>query len=110
MKAIDKICELAEQREEMFKHEEANWPLVSAIKLMRWTLFMYLIAFIALYFICTWGINALSGFIFMGYFVIGNWLLGYVGVNYSATSYRASETVSAPEGRSGIFFYSCLTG
>ena len=31
-------------------------------------------------------------------------------VNYSATSYRASETVSAPEGRSGIFFYSCLTG
>ena len=33
-----------------------------------------------------------------------------IGVNYSATSYRASETVSAPEGRSGIFFYSCLTG
>mgnify|MGYP005757602151 CR=1 FL=1 len=82
MKIIDKVNEMTDQREEMFKHEEANWPLVSAIKLMRWTLFMYLIAFIALYFICTWGINALSGFIFMGYFVIGNWLLGYVGVKF----------------------------
>lgn len=78
MKVIDKINRLADQRESIFKDEEINWPLVSAIKLMRWTLFMYLIAFIGLYFICAWEMNTVSGFIFMASFAIGTWLLGFI--------------------------------